>query len=439
MTPSEAWADDVSDAQATLEQAEERLTQISQEHAKLQEEAEGLQTQIDAAIEGVMDAQSEVQEGREHLGEMLSREYKTGGIGLLTVLFESENLNELVNNLHYLDAVQQAQADEIELQRQRQEAFNTALDDLNTKKDEQMKKISEAEQKTAEAAQVVSNAETKLADAKDAAAEAERLAELKAQAEALAKEQEEKQAAVETPAEPEPETPSQSESTDNNGAGSNTDNAGSNAGNSGGSSSGGNAGGSSDSQTGWKTGSASAYGSESDGTLGGRTATGAIVTESSMGVAVPLSWSNARSYLGRQVEISYGGMTVIATVNDLGAWAAISLSRFATRCMARVRRKLVLRLGRAYGELPLPVGCCCNCLIRKRLDTALQAFFISALTSFVFGHLSAYCAISQMGDCGKPGYFVSGFPHSCTPPYNRTNSCFKGREAIHRAIIRSCR
>ena len=108
-----------------------------------------------------MDAQSEVQEGREHLGEMLSREYKTGGIGLLTVLFESENLNELVNNLHYLDAVQQAQADEIELQRQRQEAFNTALDDLNTKKDEQMKKISEAEQKTAEAAQVVSNAETK--------------------------------------------------------------------------------------------------------------------------------------------------------------------------------------------------------------------------------------------------------------------------------------
>ena len=326
MTPSEAWADDVSDAQATLEQAEERLTQISQEHAKLQEEAEGLQTQIDAAIEGVMDAQSEVQEGREHLGEMLSCEYKTGGIGLLTVLFESENLNELVNNLHYLDAVQQAQADEIELQRQRQEAFNTALDDLNTKKDEQMKKISEAEQKTAEAAQVVSNAETKLADAKDAAAEAERLAELKAQAEALAKEQEEKQAAVETPVDPEPETSTQSESADNSSAGSNSDNAGSNTGNSGGSSSGGSTGGSSDSQAGWKTGSASAYGSESDGTLGAATATGAIVTESSMGVAVPLSWPNARSYLGRQVEISYGGMTVIATVNDLGGMGGGSRS-----------------------------------------------------------------------------------------------------------------
>lgn len=197
MTPSEAWADDVSDAQATLEQAEERLTQISQEHTKLQEEAEGLQVQIDEAIEGVLDAQSEVQEGKEHLGEMLSREYKTGGIGLLTVLFESDNLNELVNNLHYLDAVQQAQADEIELQRKRQEAFNSALDDLNSKKDEQMKKISEAEQKTAEAAQVVSNAETKLADAKDAAAKPSVLPSSRRRLKPWRRSQEEKQAAVE--------------------------------------------------------------------------------------------------------------------------------------------------------------------------------------------------------------------------------------------------
>ena len=45
-----------------------------------------------------------------------------------------------------------------------------------------------------------------------------------------------------------------------------------------------------------------------------------------MGVAIPLSWPNARSYLGRQVEISYGGMTVIATVNDLGGMGGGSRS-----------------------------------------------------------------------------------------------------------------
>ena len=45
-----------------------------------------------------------------------------------------------------------------------------------------------------------------------------------------------------------------------------------------------------------------------------------------MGVAVPLSWPNARSYLGRQVEISYGGSTVVATVNDLGGMGGGSRS-----------------------------------------------------------------------------------------------------------------
>ena len=38
-----------------------------------------------------------------------------------------------------------------------------------------------------------------------------------------------------------------------------------------------------------------------------------------MGVAVPKSMPNYRSYFGRTVEIRYGGMTVYATVNDCGS------------------------------------------------------------------------------------------------------------------------
>ena len=210
MSAPAAWADSVSDAQETLDSAEARLAQIVEEHDRLQDEADGLQVKIDDAIEGVMAAQSEVQEGRARLGDMMSYEYKSGGVGMLKVLLESENLSDLLNNMHYVDSVQKAQAEEIELQRGREEAFNAALDDLNDKKDEQMAKLAEAEQKTAEAAQVVSGAEAQLAKAKDeaaAAAEAERLAALKAQAEALAAEQE-KAAAAETPAlEQTPEEP----------------------------------------------------------------------------------------------------------------------------------------------------------------------------------------------------------------------------------------
>ncbi|MFR4804130.1 MAG: coiled-coil domain-containing protein [Eggerthellaceae bacterium] len=269
-------------------------------------------------------------------------------------MFESENLNELVNNLHYLDAVQQAQADEIELQRQRQEAFNSALDDLNTKKDEQMKKISEAEQKTAEAAQVVSNAETKLADAKDAAAEAERLAELKAQAEALAKEQEEKQAAVETPVDPEPETSTQSESADNGSTESNSDNlieygqfgrvffkrkhwrifrfsgeagrrallrrtAGKR----------------------WHAWCCDGHGRHCDRKLDG-------CCRSSFVAECPFVFGQA----GRN---QLYGMTVSLRSLTLRHGRRLALSRFATGRMACVWRKLMLRLGCAHSELSLPV------------------------------------------------------------------------------------
>ena len=70
--------------------------------------------------------------------------------------------------------------------------------------------------------------------------------------------------------------------------------------------------------SGWLSGTASAYGGSSDPGCGTRTATGATVSDWSMGVAVPMSMPGYRSYLGRQVEISYSGKSVIATVNDCG-------------------------------------------------------------------------------------------------------------------------
>ena len=282
---------------------------------------------------------------------MMSYEYKSGGVGMLKVLLESENLSDLLNNMHYVDSVQKAQAEEIELQRGREEAFNAALDDLNDKKDEQMAKLAEAEQKTAEAAQVVSGAEAQLAKAKDeaaAAAEAERLAALKAQAEALAAEQE-KAAAAETPAlEQTPEEPSSQESNpSDNGAG----NAGSNSGSSGGSSDG--AGGE---QAGWKTGSASAYGSTSDGTLGQPTASGALVTETLHGrchsavvAQCPfVSGAPGGNQLWWHDRHSHGE-------RPGRHGRRLAFSRSAAGRMEGARRQLLPRLGRAYGELPFPV------------------------------------------------------------------------------------
>ena len=316
--PSVAFADEVSDAQNALDSAEAQLQQISAEHEALVAQADALQVQIDEAIQGVLDAQSSVQEGRLKLGTYASQEYKMGGLSLVQVLLDSQNIADLINNMRYFEAIQQEQAREIEQQKQREEAFNEALDDLNEKKDSQQKAIADAASKEKEATQVVASATAKLSDAQ-AAAEAARLAELQRQAEALQAQQdaeEEASSADDSSGGNADSGSSDSGSIANTNSGRNENNSG-------------NSGSDSSSDTtddsGWTTGLASAYGAESDGTLGGRTANGSIVTETSMGVAIPLAW-NKRYLLGRTVEISYGGRTVLATINDLGGMGGGSRS-----------------------------------------------------------------------------------------------------------------
>lgn len=307
-----AYADEVSDAQNALSAAEARMSQIASEHEALVKQAEELQEQIDEATQGVMDAQAAAQAGRNKLGVYATQEYKTGGISLVKVLLESQSISDLVNNMQYFDAIQEDQARQIAEQKQLEATFNDALDDLNKKKDEQVKAISDAEAKQTEAQQVVAQATAHLSDAQ-ASAEAARLAELQKQAEAL-KAQQEAQSQTEQSSAEESTGAAEKAEESGNSAASNSGNQSSNSSNSSSS----NNSNSSNTSSGWQSGVVSAYGSTSDGTLGAHTATGAIVSESSMGVAVPMSMPNYRSYFGRSVEISYGGRTVVAVVNDCG-------------------------------------------------------------------------------------------------------------------------
>ena len=311
-----AYADEVSDAQNALSAAEARMSQIASEHEALVKQAEELQEQIDEATQGVMDAQAAAQAGRNKLGVYATQEYKTGGISLIKVLLESQSISDLVNNMQYFDAIQEDQARQIAEQKQLEATFNDALDDLNKKKDEQVKAISDAEAKQAEAQQVVAQATAHLSDAQ-AAAEAARLAELQKQAEAL-KAQQEAQSQTEQASAEESKVAAEKAEESGNSAASNSGNQSSSSSSSESNSSSSNNSNSSNTSSGWQSGVVSAYGSTSDGTLGAHTATGAIVSESSMGVAVPMSMPNYRSYFGRSVEISYGGRTVVAVVNDCG-------------------------------------------------------------------------------------------------------------------------
>ncbi len=311
----------VADARTSLDQAESRLADITKEYDDLQAQVDDLQTQIDDATAGVLDAQDAAQKGREKLGESAQFAYKTGGISLLDVVLASQSLDEFIDNAQYVLAVQDAQADIISRQRSLEAEYQAALEDLGAKKDLQIKKLNQAADKSAEAQQVVDSAQAQLKDAQDAEAESERLAKLQEEAKALAAAQAASASSKDAVVTSNDSTGSSSSSSSSTASSTSSSSSSSSLSTSSSSS---NAGSSSSntlsSSDGWHSGEASAYGSTSDGTLGEATATGAIVTQSSMGVAVSMSMPNYRDYLGRSVEISYGGRTVVATVNDCGGF-----------------------------------------------------------------------------------------------------------------------
>lgn len=304
----EAHADELSDAQATLSQASAELDSLNKEYDALQAQLSGLDSQISETTQKVQDAQQKMLEGRETLSDSILSQYKgDGSLSLVNIVLSSEDISEFTKNLTYYSSIQEDQAQKVAEQEQLRDTFSSALNELDSQRDEQQKLIDEAEQKKSQAEKVVSDASSKVSSIKEEQAQAQ-LAALQAQAAEMQKKEEAKQQASSNASQP---NSSWNTNTDRNPSANTNSNSSSNG------SSSSNSGSVS---AGWKTGVASAYGGSSDASTPnpGTTATGAICNDSSMGVAVPMSWPNYRSYLGRAVEIKYGGKTVIATVNDCG-------------------------------------------------------------------------------------------------------------------------
>ena len=326
----EAHADELSDAQATLSQASAELDSLNKEYDSLQSQLGNLDSQISDTTQKVQDAQAKMLAGRDTLSDAILSQYKSdGALSLVNIVLTSENISDFTKNLTYYSSIQQDQAEKVAEQEQLRDTFSQALSELDGQRDQQQQLIDQADQKKSQAEKVVSDASAKVSSIKEEQAQAQ-LAALQAQAEEMKKKEEAKQAAAaassnntQTSSKWNTDTDrNQTANTNTSSSGNSSSNSGNKNNNSSSSNSGSNSGnsGSSSSSAGWKTGAASAYGGSSDkGTPNpGTTATGAICNDTSMGVAVPLSWPNCRSYLGRAVEIKYGGKTVIATINDLG-------------------------------------------------------------------------------------------------------------------------
>lgn len=282
-----ALTQQVNSAATAYQQATDRVNELNEQISEMADE--------------ILDfEQNKLPEQQQKASDAAANLYKlhVASPNVMSMLLNSASLGDLITQGKYLTTIQDDNTAELERLNAMHEELESKMEKLSAAKDE----AEQEQQKASDALTSAQSAQAQMA----ARAQSEDAAE----AEAARKAAEEAAAAT-------AQMQQQGSVSNSNGS-----SQGSNAGSAGSAGSGSSTqqpsgtGGSSSGTTStssWKSGVASYYGI-GDGFMGGTTASGAIVTESSMGVAM------LNVPLGTYVEISYGGRSVIAVVNDRGPY-----------------------------------------------------------------------------------------------------------------------
>ena len=265
-----ALTQQVNSAATTYQQATDRVNELNEQISEMADE--------------ILDfEQNKLPEQQQKASDAAANLYKlhVASPNVMSMLLNSASLGDLITQGKYLTTIQDDNTAELERLNAMHEELESKMEKLSAAKDE----AEQEQQKASDALTSAQSAQAQMA----ARAQSEDAAE----AEAARKAAEEAAATT-------AQMQQQGSVSYSNGS-----SQGSNAGNAGSANS--------SSSTQQPSGVASYYGI-GDGFMGGTTASGAIVTESSMGVAM------LNVPLGTYVEISYGGRSVIAVVNDRGPY-----------------------------------------------------------------------------------------------------------------------
>lgn len=274
--PGVARATSLSELQASIDESNGAYNTVVAHANELQE-------QIDANEARLAQIEEELPAKKDAAAKSLRVSYKmqAGSGDLIQLLLSSEDFNEVISTLQYLEKITSHN--------------NAAVEDLAQATDELEQVQSALASQKAQVDSEVQSALASLTEANDARDQYE--AQMAAQ-----------QAAQVRQAAAQQQAPTQQQAAEQQGA------------------SGGDSANKSDSSASqdvetdgeWMCGLASGYDVDNN-TGGSATASGSILTSDSVTVAVPAS---QRYLLGRTVEIRYGGKTITATVTDTGGFAS---------------------------------------------------------------------------------------------------------------------
>ena len=261
----------------TLSELQGRIDESNEAYNTAVAHATELQDQIDANEARLAQIEEELPAKKDAAAKSLRASYKmqAGSGDLIQLLLSSEDFNEVISTLQYLEKITSHN--------------NAAVEDLAQATDELEQVQSALASQKAQVDSEVQSALASLTEANDARDQYE--AQMAAQRAAQVRQAAAQQQATEQQGASSSDSTNKADSSSSQDVETNGE---------------------------WMCGLASAY--DVDNNTGGTaTASGAILTSDSVTVAVPAS---QYYLLGRTVEIRYGGKTITATVTDTGGFAS---------------------------------------------------------------------------------------------------------------------
>lgn len=156
-SPTAALAASSSDLQAQLQQAEAQTAKYQEqannafaELEQLQAELEDTRAQIASTQEEVSQKQTELDAAQDTLAGRVSSNYKTGGVSLVSILFDSSSFEDLVSRVYYANRVAESDAEVISQVQGVQAELAAKQAELESQQEEQQRLVDDAQAKAGE-------------------------------------------------------------------------------------------------------------------------------------------------------------------------------------------------------------------------------------------------------------------------------------------------
>lgn len=156
-SPTAALAASSSDLQAQLQQAEAQTAKYQEqannafaELEQLQAQLEDTRAQIASTQEEVSQKQTEFDAAQDTLAGRVSSNYKTGGVSLVSILFDSSSFEDLVSRVYYANRVAESDAEVISQVQGVQAELAAKQNELESQQEEQQRLVDDAQSKAGE-------------------------------------------------------------------------------------------------------------------------------------------------------------------------------------------------------------------------------------------------------------------------------------------------